>query len=433
MIRTALLLPVLRRIFYSLFILWILCLPLLAKAADSDEYTARFNKAQALARQGKDAAASKIYQALIKQDPSQPQAYNNLAAIKARHGELKEAQALLEQALRSNPIYATVYENLSAIYVEMARDSYGKALHLETPQQPIALRELTEPKPAIATIQTAAVAGEKTHTPAVSSIASADTAPVLTPPVTTSEPAPTSNNTAAPAATPVNQPEVASEEEATADLPPPPANAETSTEVTPDETIPVTTPEKTPVTEQASVPPTETPQAPPAANTKTPELVPNVAPVLAGPEKAPGLEPESTPAETAVKQPDSSKLVAAASLPAGINKDELITTLQGWAAAWSGKAVNLYLSFYTDNYAPAGMTHEQWQVQRDSRLQAPKWIQVTLSDFQVEAIKDDEARVRLIQQYKADNYQDKTRKELRLQHTPDGWRIVEEKTMAKLH
>ena len=432
MIRTALLPPISHRIFYSLIMLWILCLPLTSKAADSDEYVRRFNEAQSLAKQGKDAAASKIYQALIKQDPGQPQAYNNLAAIKARHGELKEAQALLEQALRSNPIYATVYENLSAIYVEMARDSYGKALHLETPQQPIALRELTEPTPVKATtIQTAAVATEKTRTPTASSLASTDTVPDTTPPVTTSEPPPTRNDKMAqPATTTVNKPEVAKEEEATPDLPAPPASAETSAEATPNETVPAV-PEKPPVTEQASVEPTETPQAPPA-NTETSEVTPNVAPLLAGPEKAPISEPASTPTEAAVEKPESAGPVVAASPPVGISKDELLTTLQGWAAAWSGKAVNLYLSFYTDNYAPEGMTHEQWQAQRRSRLQAPKWIQVTLSDFQVDAIKGDEARVRLIQQYKADNYQDKTRKELRLRHTPDGWRIVEEKTMAKL-
>lgn len=134
-----------RHVFGGLFLLWVMAVPLHVYAASSQDYAAQFTKALRLVKQGKDTAASKIYEALIKQAPGQVQAYNNLAAIKARHGQLKQAQALLERALHSNPVYATVYENLSAIYGKMARDSYGKALHLATPRKNVNLRELTAP------------------------------------------------------------------------------------------------------------------------------------------------------------------------------------------------------------------------------------------------------------------------------------------------
>ena len=92
----------------------------------------------------------------------------------------------------------------------------------------------------------------------------------------------------------------------------------------------------------------------------------------------------------------------------------------------------MYLSFYPDDYAPAGMTHAQWEAQRRQRLQAPKWIKVSLSDIQMKPIKDDEVSVRLIQHYQADNYQDRTRKALRLRRGADGWKIIEETTVATL-
>ncbi|MBI1423384.1 MAG: tetratricopeptide repeat protein [Gammaproteobacteria bacterium] len=367
-----------RAVFQGLLLLWFLCLPLLAQSNTADDYATRFGKAQALTRQGDDDAASKIYEALIKQAPGKPQAYNNLAAIKARHGEYKEAQALLERALRSDPVYATVYENLSAIYVEMARDSYGKALRLDTPPQPVALRLLDKPKAA--SIQVA-------------------TAPAVNPPAEVKAPA-VADKPAKPEA--------------------PVAKSTASTQSSP-QVIAANTagpaPASTAVTPPAGLAQTKTP--PSAAQTATvAEVVASQAtPTAETPSLMPGIEiqNEETPASTEV------------------DKDKVITSLQGWAAAWSAKSVDLYLEFYASDYAPPGMTHTQWAAQRRARLQAPKWIQVTLNDFAVDAVKDDLVRVRLDQVYKADNYQDRSRKEFQLRRTPDGWRIVEEKTIAMSH
>ena len=48
---------------------------------------------------GKLAEAEKIYQQILKQDPGNPLALNNLGAIKAKEGKLPEALAFLSQAL----------------------------------------------------------------------------------------------------------------------------------------------------------------------------------------------------------------------------------------------------------------------------------------------------------------------------------------------
>jgi len=398
--------------------------PGLVYATSGDDYARQFAKAQQLARQGKDTAASKIYEALIKQAPQQAQAYNNLAAIKARHGHLKQAQTLLEQALRSNPVYATVYQNLSAIYVEMARDSYGKALHLGTPRKNVSLRELTEP--LAAPIQVASLAkadkgassagtvnAPSVHAPAASAPAVANTSesgattkkPVMT--GASIRTAAKTGKTPAQTNTRIVMPLAA---KADTSMPPPPAVQPAPATQPPSGAV------KTPVAAPAQV----------AESKPTPE--PKKNPKLAANEPPPLLGPPIPPA---AKTTTASEPVTDTS-SAGFSKQAVISAMQGWAAAWSGKAVDMYLGFYAAHYAPHGMTHKQWVALRRQRLRAPKWIHVTLSDFQVKRIQDGVVRVRLIQEYKADTYHDLTRKEFRLRQTPDGWRIVEEKTLAKL-
>lgn len=312
---------------YYLIILWVLAQPAMAgSAAQNLAYQDRFGQAHSLAQRGDLAGAAAIYEDLIKEAPQQPAAFNNLAAIRARQGLLEEAQALLEQALHNHPDYAAVYENLSAVYVEMARDSYGKALRLDAPAKAVTLREL----------KTATLSGAP-----AAQLATREATPAALP---------------AAAATP------------------PPA---------------------------AAVPQTARP--------------------------ASASQSAAEPVRQAAVAPD------AVAVPAtGPDKEAIVTTLQGWAAAWSEKAVDLYLVFYTNDYHPEGLSRRRWEAQRRERLQAPQWIQVELNDIEVQEIKADQARVRLIQDYRADNYQDRTLKEFRLRLTADGWRISSEESISRL-
>jgi len=115
-----------------------------------------------------------------------------------------------------------------------------------------------------------------------------------------------------------------------------------------------------------------------------------------------------------------------------INKDEVITALQGWAAAWSAQAVDLYLSFYGKEFKPDRLSRKVWAVQRRIRLSKPRWVNVRLKNFDVKAVEKqaDKAIVRLVQDYRADNYQDKTRKQFVMKRTVDGWRILSEQSLA---
>jgi tetratricopeptide (TPR) repeat protein len=113
-----------------------------------------------------------------------------------------------------------------------------------------------------------------------------------------------------------------------------------------------------------------------------------------------------------------------------VDQEAIITTLQGWAAAWSEQAPDVYLIFYADEYQPDGMSRKAWEQQRRERLKSPEWIQIGLSNFKVEKLGNDEARVEMIQEYRASNYQDKTRKLMRMRQTADGWRIIDEQSIA---
>ena len=114
------------------------------------------------------------------------------------------------------------------------------------------------------------------------------------------------------------------------------------------------------------------------------------------------------------------------------NESEIITTLEGWAAAWSEQAADVYFIFYADDYHPPGQSRRSWQRDRRARLKKPSWIQIGLKDIEVRPISNKEAQVKLIQVYRASNYQDMTKKEMKLRQTPDGWRIVAERSVSNV-
>ncbi len=112
------------------------------------------------------------------------------------------------------------------------------------------------------------------------------------------------------------------------------------------------------------------------------------------------------------------------------NKDEVINTLQGWAAAWSAQAVDLYLSFYGKDFKPVKLSKKVWAVQRRERIRKPRWVNVRLNNFEIKLQQKDKMVVQLVQDYRADNYRDKTKKQFVMQRTADGWRILSEKSVA---
>lgn len=103
-----------------------------------------------------------------------------------------------------------------------------------------------------------------------------------------------------------------------------------------------------------------------------------------------------------------------------------------WAAAWSAQDVDLYLSFYGEDFVPpAGMKRGTWEQQRQVRIAKPQSIVVDISAVVVEE-RGDGARVELVQGYKSDVFADRTRKIFDLKRSGQEWSIVRERSLGSV-
>lgn len=114
------------------------------------------------------------------------------------------------------------------------------------------------------------------------------------------------------------------------------------------------------------------------------------------------------------------------------DSEQWVATLQGWAAAWSGKTPDIYFSYYAKDYVPPGIERSTWETQRRERIVSPQWIKIGLSEFRFKNLPGNRVRARFVQDYQSDDYHDKIRKEVVLGQTPDGWRILTERKVAVL-
>ena len=80
---------------------------------------------------GQSAEAMAIFRQLNQDYPELPEPYNNLAVLYAGQGDLDKARIALEMAIRTNPSYAAAHENLGDVLLQLASQSYAKALQHE--------------------------------------------------------------------------------------------------------------------------------------------------------------------------------------------------------------------------------------------------------------------------------------------------------------
>jgi len=104
----------------------------------------------------------------------------------------------------------------------------------------------------------------------------------------------------------------------------------------------------------------------------------------------------------------------------------LINTVQAWAASWSSKDVDTYLSHYANDFrTPNGESRSDWAAQRRARIEGRKRIAVAILAPQVE-LSGDTATVTFTQQYLADNFSETGKKTLLLARRGDAWKILQE-------
>ncbi|WP_310625280.1 hypothetical protein [Limnohabitans sp.] len=75
--------------------------------------------------------ALQVYLALTQEYPELAEPHNNLGVLYAAKSDYLNAKVSLEAALRANPSYATAQENMGDLLVNMARQSYERALVIE--------------------------------------------------------------------------------------------------------------------------------------------------------------------------------------------------------------------------------------------------------------------------------------------------------------
>ena len=162
------------------------------------------------------------------------------------------------------------------------------------------------------------------------------------------------------------------------------------------------------------------PEAASAVEAVPPVIMPDVT------EPAAVEQVVSTP--EAAPESDVKSVVPLAVVPLTIEQ-AAVDAVQAWAAAWSARDVEKYLTSYAPKFKPAnGMSRRAWEVQRRKIIAKANAIKVELADIKGTMQDESHASVSFMQSYRADNYADKTHKMLELEKVGDAWLIVTEQT-----
>ena len=97
---------------------------------------------------GQPDMALQVYLDLSHEYPELAEPHNNLGVLYAAKGDYPKAKASLDAALRANPNYAAAHENMGDLLVNMARQSYERALMAE-PKQSAPTQKIQRLKPVL--------------------------------------------------------------------------------------------------------------------------------------------------------------------------------------------------------------------------------------------------------------------------------------------
>lgn len=102
-----------------------------AVAANGREPRARFLRGLILTEMGRRDEAIGVFQQLTLDFPELAEPYNNLAVLQAQQGRFEQARAALELAVRLQPKNAMAYRNLGDVHLQLARQAYEQASHID--------------------------------------------------------------------------------------------------------------------------------------------------------------------------------------------------------------------------------------------------------------------------------------------------------------
>lgn len=181
------------------------------------------------------------------------------------------------------------------------------------------------------------------------------------------------------------------------------------------------------------------PEAPKTEEAKT--EAPKPEPAKAEPPKAEPTPPEPPKAAPQI-EPMKAETPRVEPTPKAVDKpaapvheeqrqnQEATRLVLDWSKAWSSRDTTTYLGFYAREFTPPrGMSRDEWEKERISRINKPKTIQVTLSNIRTVPSTGDTVEVRFLQEYKSDFYQSRTNKALQLKKDGNRWKIIQELAM----
>ncbi|NNF50796.1 MAG: serine hydrolase [Gammaproteobacteria bacterium] len=151
----------------------------------------------------------------------------------------------------------------------------------------------------------------------------------------------------------------------------------------------------------------------------------------AKPAESVAAPPSSTPGD----MPDQLVLPSAGALPPSpvnvksTQVTEIENAIRSWSNAWANQDVSLYLDAYAESFVPENRQPvENWRATRRLRLTRPTFIEVSISNLEINS-DSDIAVAEFLQLYRSNTYSDRTTKQLELRKTPTGWKIIRERSL----
>lgn len=110
-------------------------------------------------------------------------------------------------------------------------------------------------------------------------------------------------------------------------------------------------------------------------------------------------------------------------------KNELIETIDLWAAAWSDQNVTQYITNYHDDFViPGRQSRRAWEATSTNPPEPPRYIKLDVVYERFELIEANVIDVFFRQSYRSNTYSDLTEKVLRMRKQDTDWKILIERS-----
>lgn len=161
------------------------------------------------------------------------------------------------------------------------------------------------------------------------------------------------------------------------------------------------------------------------------ELFSGARTLTSAPAQAAAASAPDNPVSATTQSPATSvtppAVTTAATKPAEDRTQEVISSVNRWAQAWTDKNTSEYLSHYAQSFEPPGKaTRSEWEKTRRARIERPKFIKVSVIKPKVTFSANGWATVDFQQDYKSDAIDSVGRKTLTMVKLNNRWLIVKE-------